>query len=158
MRRPPLNKAKYKQYLKSEKWAEKKFELFLLRGEKCERCQSETDIQVHHKTYRTIFNEDLEDLEILCSNCHKAEHDAKDLRKKQEEDRWMALRDAPKEYRPVQQSVDNSSALPGIFFLLFIISWLLFVFFHIEICGIICGVMFFIFIIGYAFSRGRRHR
>lgn len=156
--RPPLNKAKYKQYLKSKKWAEKKFELFSLRGEKCERCQSEIDLQVHHKNYRTIFNEDLEDLEILCSKCHKAEHDARDLRKKQEEGRWMALRNAPKEYKSVPQSVDNGSFVSAIGCLILLVPTVLFIVFQTETWAIIEGIVFWIFVLSSVFSRGRRRR
>lgn len=65
---------KYKEYLKSKAWANIKSELYNSRGKKCERCASKLFLQVHHKTYKNIFNEKPEDLEILCDACHKKEH------------------------------------------------------------------------------------
>lgn len=54
----------YHNYLKSEKWASIREELFKERGRKCERFEKGkccSKIEVHHKTYRSIFNEKLED-------------------------------------------------------------------------------------------------
>ncbi len=64
----------YKQYLKGEKWAEIRNDIYFVRGKKCERCGSEKNVQVHHKHYRNIFHEEPEDLEILCNGCHLNEH------------------------------------------------------------------------------------
>ena len=49
--------------------------LFYLRGEKCERCKYNKPevLQVHHKNRNTTDN-DLENLEIICPNCHYEEH------------------------------------------------------------------------------------
>jgi 5-methylcytosine-specific restriction endonuclease McrA len=38
-------------------------------GGKCVDC-GELGVEVHHKTYRRLFKEKLEDLELLCSGCH----------------------------------------------------------------------------------------
>ena len=40
---------------------------------KCERCGSSKKIQVHHVD-RNPHNNSLDNLEILCLSCHKAEH------------------------------------------------------------------------------------
>ena len=65
---------KYKDYLQSDEWQKKRLKLFAERGKVCERCQSITNIQVHHKTYENIFNEKLCDLEVLCKICHENHH------------------------------------------------------------------------------------
>ena len=65
---------RYRSYLKSSEWAKIKIYLFESRGKKCERCGSKKRIQVHHKTYERIFNEDPSDLELLCELCHEKEH------------------------------------------------------------------------------------
>ncbi|WBC28446.1 HNH endonuclease [Rhodobacteraceae phage LS06-2018-MD05] len=65
---------KYKEYLKSNEWAQLKIDLFKLRGYRCERCNNKKKLQVHHLNYNNIFNEEPEDLIILCENCHKKEH------------------------------------------------------------------------------------
>lgn len=75
----------YKKYLQSKKWQEKRIKVFERAKSNanssnkygiCERCGYEPKrncLQVHHKTYIHLFNEPLEDLELLCPNCHKAE-------------------------------------------------------------------------------------
>lgn len=69
---------KYAQYLKSKEWIDLKIDLISMRGQKCEKCgkhkKSPTLLQIHHLTYKNIFNESPEDLMILCSRCHRIEH------------------------------------------------------------------------------------
>ena len=80
----------YQTYLKSDAWRYKKREVFLERGRTCEKCMSKKDIQVHHLRYDNIFNEPLEDLQILCSRCHEKEHGIK--RKKKKRYKWSKNR------------------------------------------------------------------
>lgn len=75
----------YRKYLQSKQWQEirkKVFERALKNADIsneygiCERCGYKPNrycLQVHHKTYEHLFNERLDDLELLCPNCHKAE-------------------------------------------------------------------------------------
>lgn len=75
----------YKKYLQSTKWKEKRKKVFERAKSNanssnkygiCERCSYEPKrncLQVHHKTYIHLFDEPLEDLELLCPNCHKLE-------------------------------------------------------------------------------------
>ena len=64
---------KYKEYIKSKEWLEIRLDIIQTR-KCCERCGSKRQLQVHHKTYKNIFNEDQEDLELLCARCHMNEH------------------------------------------------------------------------------------
>jgi len=64
----------YHKYLLSDEWAAIKLDLFEFRGEICERCNSKDNIQVHHIHYKNLYNEEPEDLLILCKDCHKEEH------------------------------------------------------------------------------------
>ena len=43
---------------------------------KCVKCGNNENLNVHHKTYKHLFDEygHLEDLETLCKECHKEEH------------------------------------------------------------------------------------
>lgn len=68
---------KYLKYLKSPKWRELRENLFKVRGKKCEMCDKVTNIQVHHLTYKRLFNEPLSDLLVVCDSCHKDIHDVK---------------------------------------------------------------------------------
>jgi len=64
----------YYGYLNSKEW--KAIVNFIKkdRGGQCERCNNKRSLQVHHKTYDNIFQENMEDLELLCGKCHKKEH------------------------------------------------------------------------------------
>lgn len=42
---------------------------------KCALCESTTKTQVHHRTYARRGNEDLEDLTLLCRDCHRIFHE-----------------------------------------------------------------------------------
>ena len=75
-------RSKYKNYLQSDDWRKKREELFLERGKVCEKCGSKENIQVHHLRYRNLFNEKLEDLQVLCKPCHMEEHEIDENNKK----------------------------------------------------------------------------
>lgn len=70
-------KEEYNRYLKSPVWAAIKIELYEHRGRKCEICGRARKLQVHHKHYKNIFNEEPEDLLILCDICHREQHKKK---------------------------------------------------------------------------------
>ena len=66
----------YKEYLQSPQWksltAKKRKEA----GNKCQLCNDgEVTLHVHHRTYENIYKESMEDLIVLCENCHKKFHD-----------------------------------------------------------------------------------
>ena len=70
-------KKKYLDYLNSPAWTEIRIEM-LTAHPKCQRCgQYKRGLQVHHKTYKNIFKEEPEDLEVLCVLCHREEHNLK---------------------------------------------------------------------------------
>jgi len=73
---------KYNKYLKSEQWLIIRKEIIFQRGEMCELCKSKSELQVHHLTYKNVFNEKAKDLQVLCSDCHEKEHDNKKKQKK----------------------------------------------------------------------------
>lgn len=67
----------YLNYLQSKEWQEVRKRVFTERGRKCERCGKDLEnkiADVHHKTYENLFNEKMEDLEVLCRPCHQDEH------------------------------------------------------------------------------------
>jgi len=68
------HKKEYEAYLKSDKWAQIKLDIIQIRGEKCERCGEKEELHLHHLTYKRLFAEMPEDLELICRDCHKAEH------------------------------------------------------------------------------------
>lgn len=67
----------YTTYLKSKERKLKREEIFSKKWKTCELCKSEEKIHVHHKTYENLYNENLEDLMVLCSTCHRQIHNNK---------------------------------------------------------------------------------
>ena len=69
---------KYLEYLNSKEWLDIRIDLLSIRGKRCENCGNDKCIlDIHHLTYKNIFNEEPEDLIILCRKCHKKEHSKK---------------------------------------------------------------------------------
>jgi 5-methylcytosine-specific restriction endonuclease McrA len=68
-------KSNYAHSLNSEYWKEVRQKI-LARDRKCVKCGSVLFLEVHHKTYihKGDELEYLEDLILLCSNCHQKEH------------------------------------------------------------------------------------
>ena len=64
----------YATYLASPYWKAKKRLVYWKRGRRCEKCGSKRFLQVHHKTYKRLGHEELEDLLILCRECHRNWH------------------------------------------------------------------------------------
>ena len=71
-------KSNYALSLNSEYWNEVKLHI-RARDRKCVKCGSILYLEVHHKTYINKGNEleHLDDLILLCSECHKKEHNKK---------------------------------------------------------------------------------
>lgn len=68
-----MNKEKYAEYLKSAHWnITRAWKLFYQPS--CELCGSRHLLEVHHKTYKNIHHEEMEDLQVLCHSCHESEH------------------------------------------------------------------------------------
>lgn len=67
----------YSEQLRHHKWKEKRTEILLERGNKCERCGSVEFLQVHHKKYlknKLAWEYENSMLECLCGGCHMKEH------------------------------------------------------------------------------------
>ena len=76
----------YKQYLKTDKWKQKKQALIVrsMRNARkanrwgiCESCGYtpwKPCLQVHHLTYEHLFDEPLEELLLVCPWCHQKMH------------------------------------------------------------------------------------
>jgi len=71
------NKAEYRRYLKTEHWKKFREEALIFHGCKCSNCGSEKSLNVHHLTYKNRGHEKLEDVVVLCHNCHNEIHGIK---------------------------------------------------------------------------------
>lgn len=75
------DKAKYYRYLKSPQWKEKRRFALEFYGNQCGLCGSRYDLEIHHRSYKNIFRELMEDLMVLCETCHRTHHKEITLRK-----------------------------------------------------------------------------
>lgn len=62
--------SKYKVYLRSDKWREKRERVLVRDNYQCQACRAAPATQVHHKTYKHVFDELLWELESICNDCH----------------------------------------------------------------------------------------
>lgn len=70
--------AEYQTYLNSNEWKAKRLKVLRRAGFKCQKCKKKQATQVHHKTYKRIFNERLSDLQAVCAKCHTDIHGIKE--------------------------------------------------------------------------------
>jgi hypothetical protein len=64
----------YRAYLATDHWKNKRLEVLNLRGCKCEKC-GEWGNEIHHLSYKNLWNEPLTDLQVLCRKCHGVTHE-----------------------------------------------------------------------------------
>ena len=65
---------RYQRYLCSREWAEKREAVRARSHGYCERCFINPMDACHHLTYARKYNEQLEDLQAICDNCHAFTH------------------------------------------------------------------------------------
>jgi hypothetical protein len=68
----------YKDYINSAPWRKLRKAKIVQAGEKCERCglsKWSVKLEVHHKNYKHFKNERMEELEVLCPDCHSKADD-----------------------------------------------------------------------------------
>lgn len=63
----------YRTYLQSAAWRSRRNHALSLAGYRCERCGVRTTLEVHHRTYERLGREWDQDLEVICSTCHRTE-------------------------------------------------------------------------------------
>jgi len=65
----------YREYIPSPKWKRKRKKAFKHYGRVCSVCGvTGVTLYVHHKTYRNLGHEPMDDLQILCVHCHENAH------------------------------------------------------------------------------------
>jgi 5-methylcytosine-specific restriction endonuclease McrA len=71
---------RYTEYLKSPRWKARAAKVLRRDNYLCQACLERTATQVHHLTYKHVFNEPAFDLTSVCETCHKAIHKIQDER------------------------------------------------------------------------------
>lgn len=75
-------KREYLEYLETPEWHAVRKQALARARYRCERCQGCGPLHVHHITYIRIGREYLDDLEVLCENCHRAERLPRNIKKR----------------------------------------------------------------------------
>lgn len=65
----------YHAYIASPEWFRLRNRKVKSVGFRCEWCRQVKNLNVHHLHYRTLGHEDLDDLQVLCRQCHKHHHE-----------------------------------------------------------------------------------
>lgn len=66
----------YKEYLQTEHWRLTRERALQLGWHRCVICHATEHLNVHHRTYDSVGNEDVaNDLVVLCQDCHAKFHD-----------------------------------------------------------------------------------
>lgn len=64
----------YNEYIKSDSWNKKRESVFKYQNI-CQKCWTMNRLNVHHGTYKRLWDEEISDLFVMCSDCHKKFHD-----------------------------------------------------------------------------------
>lgn len=64
----------YSDYLQTDHWKKLAAETRRLAGNRCQVCNAEGELHIHHRTYERKGDEFQSDLTCLCSNCHALFH------------------------------------------------------------------------------------
>lgn len=70
-----MTKETYAEYLQSEHWKSTRIAALRRAGYRCQLCNAEGELHVHHRTYERLGHEHVADLIVLCANCHQAFHE-----------------------------------------------------------------------------------
>jgi len=69
----------YYEYLLSDLWGKRRYAALERADFKCELCGEIDSLEVHHKTYERLGNEDPSDLVVMCNGHHWIEHIPKNV-------------------------------------------------------------------------------
>ena len=66
--------AEFDEYIASDKWKKLREKRLKVDNSCCVICKSKVNLTCHHLTYERLYNEDINDLIILCTRCHNRMH------------------------------------------------------------------------------------
>lgn len=72
----PKTLINHEKYIKSEEWDIKRKDKLKEANYKCQLCSNkDTELHVHHNNYDNLGDENMDDLIVLCKECHSKFHD-----------------------------------------------------------------------------------
>lgn len=69
-----ITREEYARYLEGSHWAILREDALVRFGYRCALCYSQEALEVHHRTYERLGDEELTDLVVLCADCHGRHH------------------------------------------------------------------------------------
>lgn len=78
-REQALRAMPYADYLKTPEWQETRLRALKRARFRCQTCGGNGKLHVHHRTYIRRGCENLSDLTVLCSDCHRVFHEVRTL-------------------------------------------------------------------------------
>lgn len=95
-----MNKKEYNEYLKSEHWKNTKTRFRKSKLKKhCAVCGTKNELNLHHKTYKRLHKENLNDLIFLCKSCHYDVHKFLNENKNKNLYLWNAIKKFKRKHR-----------------------------------------------------------
>ena len=74
-----MDKDEYRNYiLHSAHWRRMREQVLIYAHHMCQRCEKNMARDVHHLTYERLGEEELEDLQAICRECHEFIHGLSD--------------------------------------------------------------------------------
>lgn len=70
----------YKEYLTTSHWQLVRSRALSAAGNRCQICNSDKQLNVHHRTYENRGNEKPSDVTVLCRMCHEKFHDVRKVK------------------------------------------------------------------------------
>jgi hypothetical protein len=64
----------YEEYLQTPHWKAKREEALKFWEYRCCLCYAEGPFHIHHRNYYHLFAEQMNDILVLCDDCHKRHH------------------------------------------------------------------------------------
>lgn len=66
----------YRNYLTTDGWRARRIVALEFAHYRCQLCNSDKNLEVHHRCYDKLGREPLSDLVVLCAQCHRRHHRA----------------------------------------------------------------------------------
>ncbi len=70
-----LRSLPYREYLQTDHWQQLRKRVLKWSKYRCQLCNHQGVLNVHHRTYEHLGDEEYKDLIVLCSDCHAKFHD-----------------------------------------------------------------------------------
>lgn len=69
-----LKNLPYKEYLQTDHWKNTRKKALYKANYRCQLCNDNKNLHVHHRTYENLGQETTQDLTVLCKPCHEKHH------------------------------------------------------------------------------------